>query len=204
LGSSVSVNQAVVEIAHTFRHTGDTVNDDGADFFDSADDIGSAECIGSDFDIEWTGRVQRMAVSVIDDAEIVGINPESFEFGAYLGDIHGLQRLGPRQNGGSSSVTKQKRLAAVNGAVVVVIRGEKDIISFTSQTQREADSHKGRSLAVGHIESTRVAIVIIIADRVEENVITSLNDFQRPVLFDEIVRPARRGGREFLDDVPPS
>ena len=34
--------------------------------------------------------------------------------------------------------------------------------------------------------------------------IASLNNFQCAIFLDEIVSPARRGGREFLDDVPPT
>ena len=144
----------------------------------------------------------------------------------YLIDVHLTQRLGSWKNGGATSVTKKNGLAAENGAVVFVVSCESNVISFTGNTynqlftnsnhvcavalfskeltHREADSHEGLSVVVGYVKSTRVTVIVIQTDRIEENMVTWLDDLQRTVFFNEIISPARWGSRKFLDDVPPA
>jgi len=69
-------------------------------------------------------------------------------------------------------VTKKNGLAAENGAVVFVVSCESNVISFTGNTHREADSHEGLSVVVGYVKSTRVTVIVIQTDRIEENMVT--------------------------------
>jgi len=88
---------------------------------------------------------------VINDAEIMRVHSEILQLGTNLVNVHLAQCFGSGKNGGAATMTKKNGLAAENGAVVDVIRCENDVISFASETHREAGSHKGWSVAIGYI-----------------------------------------------------